>query len=85
MIVGECARADDLDINICKGKKLTNTRSSGADDALKLSPPRKMTLEECLEYINADELVEVTPETIRMRKRYLDAGERRRLTSRSKK
>ncbi|MEG1286500.1 MAG: translational GTPase TypA [Clostridium sp.] len=85
MIVGECARADDMDINICKAKKLTNTRSSGADDALKLSPPTIMTLEQSLEFINSDELVEVTPKTVRMRKRFLDSSERRRLTSKSKK
>ena len=85
MIVGECSRAEDIDINVCKGKKLTNTRASGSDDALKLTPPRQMTLEQCLEFINADELVEVTPENIRMRKRVLDSAERRRITSRSKK
>lgn len=85
MVVGECARAEDIDINICKGKKLTNTRASGSDDSLKLTPPRQMTLEQCLEFINADELVEVTPETVRMRKRCLDAAERRRQISRSKK
>ena len=84
MIVGECSRAEDIDI-ICKGKKLTNTRASGSDDSLKLTPPRQMTLEQCLEFINADELVEVTPENIRMRKSVLDAAERRRITSRSKK
>lgn len=85
MIVGECSRAEDIDINICKGKKLTNTRASGSDDAVKLTPPRQMSLEQCLEFINGDELVEVTPENIRMRKRVLDAAERRRITSRSKK
>ena len=85
MIVGECSRAEDIDINICKGKKLTNTRASGSDDSLKLTPPRQMTLEQCLEFINADELVEVTPENIRMRKSVLDADERKRITSRSKK
>ena len=68
MIVGVSARAEDIDINVCKGKKLTNTRSSGADEALKLTPPIEMSLEQCLEFINADELVEVTPENIRMRK-----------------
>lgn len=85
MIVGQCGRAEDMDINICKAKKLTNTRSSGADDALKLSPPTIMTLEQSLEFINSDELVEVTPKTVRMRKRFLDSSERRRLTSKSKK
>lgn len=85
MIVGECSRAEDIDINVCKGKKLTNTRASGSDDAVKLTPPRQMSLEQCLEFINADELVEITPENIRMRKRVLDSAERRRITSRSKK
>ena len=85
MIVGVCSRAEDIDINVCKGKKLTNTRSSGADDAVKLVPPVVMTLENALEFINNDELVEVTPENIRMRKTILDSGERRRLISRSKK
>ncbi len=85
MIVGVSARAEDIDINVCKGKKLTNTRSSGADDALKLTPPIEMTLEQCLEFINSDELVEVTPENVRMRKRILDSAERRRVISRNKK
>ena len=85
MIVGECSRAEDIDINVCKGKKLTNTRASGSDDSLKLTPPRQMSLEQCLEFINADELVEVTPENIRMRKKILDSAERRRLVSRNKK
>lgn len=85
MVVGVCSRAEDIDINVCKGKKLTNTRSSGADDALKLTPPLEMTLEQCLDFINSDELVEVTPENIRMRKRVLDPAERRRMISRNKK
>ena len=85
MIVGESARAEDIDINICKGKKLTNTRASGSDDAVKLIPPRPMSLEQCLEFINDDELVEVTPENIRMRKKVLDSAERRRITSRKNK
>lgn len=85
MIVGVCGRAEDIDINVCKGKKLTNTRSSGADEAVKLVPPIKMTLEKALEFINSDELVEVTPQNIRMRKTILDSAERRRRASRSKK
>ena len=85
MIVGVCGRAEDLDINVCKGKKLTNTRASGSDDAVKLVPPVIMSLENCLEFINNDELVEVTPDNIRMRKTVLDSGERRRIISRSKK
>ena len=85
MVVGVCGRAEDLDINVCKGKKLTNTRASGSDDAVKLVPPVVMSLENCLEFINNDELVEVTPQNIRMRKTVLDSGERRRLSSRNKK
>lgn len=85
MVVGECARAEDLDINVCKGKKLTNTRASGSDDAVKLVPITTLTLEQSIEFIGNDELVEVTPESIRIRKRYLDAAERKRMISRSKK
>ncbi|WP_346967644.1 translational GTPase TypA [Clostridium disporicum] len=85
MVVGECARAEDLDINVCKGKKLTNTRASCSDDAVKLVPVTTLTLEQSIEFIGNDELVEVTPESIRIRKRYLDAAERKRMISRSKK
>lgn len=85
MVVGVCGRAEDLDINVCKGKKLTNTRASGSDDAVKLVPPVVMSLENRLEFINNDELVEVTPQNIRMRKTVLDSGERRRMLSRNKK
>ena len=85
MVVGECARAEDLDINVCKGKKLTNTRASGSDDAVKLVPVTTLTLEQSIEFIGNDELVEVTPESIRIRKRYLDAAERKRMINRSKK
>ena len=85
MVVGECSRAEDLDINVCKGKKLTNTRASGSDDAVKLVPVTPMTLEQSIEFIVNDELVEVTPESIRIRKRYLDAAERKRMISRGKK
>ena len=85
MVVGECARAEDLDINVCKGKKLTNTRASGSDDAVKLVPITPLTLEQSIEFIGNDELVEVAPESIRIRKRYLDASERKRMISRSKK
>ena len=84
-VCGECSRADDIDVNICKKKQLTNTRSSGADDALKLTPVRQMSLEQCLEFINNDELVEVTPVNVRMRKRILDSAERKRAINRSKK
>ena len=78
MIIGEHSRPNDLDVNPIKGKNLTNVRASGSDDAIKLVPPRKLSLERALEWIEDDELVEVTPQTIRVRKRYLDPTERRR-------
>ena len=72
MIVGVSPKQEDIAVNVCKKKHLTNTRSSGSDDALRLTPPRKMSLEDALEFIGDDELVEVTPKTIRLRKRILD-------------
>lgn len=78
MVCGVCSRADDIEVNVCKRKQLTNTRSSGADDALKLSPVTTMSLEQSLEFINNDELVEVTPINVRMRKRILDSAARKR-------
>ena len=77
MVVGENNRENDLNVNVCKNKKLTNVRSSGADDALNLTPVRKMTLEEALEYIGEDELVEITPKSIRLRKKVLEPGMRK--------
>ncbi|PJI06682.1 MULTISPECIES: translational GTPase TypA [Clostridium] len=82
MIVGECSRAEDIEVNVCKKKHLTNTRSSGADDALKLVPIPEMSLEKCLEFIASDELVEVTPKSIRMRKSILDTNLRKKKRSR---
>jgi GTP-binding protein len=78
MIVGENARAGDLEVNATKGKKLTNIRAANADDAIQLEPPRQITLESALEFIAEDELVEVTPAAIRLRKRYRKAHERKR-------
>jgi GTP-binding protein len=78
MIVGENARENDLEVNVTKGKKLTNIRAAGSDDAILLEPPREVTLEFALEFIAEDELVEVTPEAIRLRKRSLKAHERKR-------
>ncbi len=78
MIVGENNRDNDLDVNPTKKKKLTNMRSSGADDAVNLQPPKIMSLEEALEWISHDELIEVTPKSIRLRKRFLKAHERKR-------
>lgn len=77
MIVGEHSRSNDLVVNVCKGKKLTNMRASGSDDNVKLSPPRAFTLEQALEYIEDDELLEVTPTFIRMRKKELKANLRK--------
>ncbi len=79
MIVGEHSRENDLVVNIAKGKKLSNMRASGSDEATRLTPPREHTLEQALEYIADDELVEVTPHFIRMRKRILDANERKKV------
>jgi len=78
MIIGEHSRDNDLEVNPLKGKKLTNVRASGTDEAVKLTPISKMTLEQAIAYINDDELVEVTPNAIRLRKRYLDPHERKR-------
>ncbi len=85
MVVGENSRADDMDVNITKEKKLTNMRSSTADELEKLTPPRQLTLEECLEFAREDECVEVTPEKIRIRKVELDATARARAASRAKR
>jgi GTP-binding protein len=79
MVIGECARPGDLDVNPLKGKQLTNMRTSGADEAIKLVPPRKITLESAMEWIEDDELVEITPLTIRIRKKFLDENVRRRM------
>ena len=84
MIIGEHARPNDLEVNPIKGKKLSNVRSSGADDAIVLVPPREMTLERAMEWIEDDELVEVTPENIRVRKRYLDPHVRKRMEKQKK-
>jgi GTP-binding protein len=78
MIVGQHAKDNDLEVNPCKGKKLTNVRASGSDDAIKLTPPRVLTLEQALEFIDEDELVEVTPVSIRLRKKVLDPTLRKR-------
>jgi GTP-binding protein len=76
MIIGENSRDNDMDVNVVKEKKLTNMRASGSDDAMFLFPPRQMTLEQALEFIQDDELVEVTPQSIRLRKKILEAGKR---------
>ena len=79
MIIGEHSRDNDLDVNPIKAKHLTNMRASGSDDAIKLVPPRELTLERALEWIEDDEVLEVTPLNIRIRKKYLDPTQRRRM------
>jgi GTP-binding protein len=78
MIVGEHTRDNDLEVNVLKGKKLTNIRTTSKDEAVRLTPPLRMTLERALAYIQDDELVEVTPKSIRLRKRHLDSNERKK-------
>lgn len=76
MVVGEHSRENDLNVNVCREKKLTNVRAAGKDDAVTIAPPRDMTLERCLDWIRDDEMIEVSPETIRLRKRVLQANRR---------
>ena len=85
MVVGENSREDDITVNVCKTKHLTNNRASGSDEALKLTPPTILSLEQCLEFISDDELVEVTPASIRLRKAILDHSERMRIWARNNK
>ena len=76
MIIGECARDNDLDVNPCKAKQLTNFRTVNKDDAIVLTPPRRVTIERGLEWIGDDELIEITPENIRARKKVLEKNKR---------
>ncbi len=78
MVIGQCSRAEDIELNVCKKKHLTNTRSSSADEALTLTPPRILSLEQALDFIDTDELLEVTPESLRIRKKILDPTLRKR-------
>lgn len=78
MVIGQTGKAEDIEINVCKKKQLTNTRSSSADEALRLSPPRILSLEQALEFIDTDELLEVTPKSLRIRKKILDPTARKR-------
>ena len=80
MIIGENAKQGDLEVNVLKGKQLTNVRASGTDEAIRLTPPRDLTLEEMITYISDDELAEVTPKALRLRKKFLDANERKRMS-----
>ncbi|MBQ1547849.1 MAG: translational GTPase TypA [Lachnospiraceae bacterium] len=78
MVIGSCSRAEDIELNVCKKKHLTNTRSSSADEALTLTPPKELSLEQAIDYIDTDELLEVTPDSLRIRKRILDPLLRKR-------
>jgi GTP-binding protein len=84
MVIGENPRPDDIDVNICKEKKQTNVRAASADEAIRLSPPRDLSLEHALEFIADDECVEVTPGDLRLRKVELNAGKRLRLKKRGR-
>ena len=78
MIIGSSSRAEDIEINVCKKKHLTNTRSSSADEALTLTPPKILSLEQAIDFIDVDELLEITPNNLRIRKRILDSTLRKR-------
>jgi GTP-binding protein len=82
MVVGENSREQDMTVNVCRTKQLTNMRASGSDEAVRLEPPHLMTLEQAIEWIGDDELVEVTPHHIRIRKKHLDANVRNRMSKR---
>ena len=84
MVIGCSPRSEDMVVNVCKKKQLTNTRASGSDDALRLTPPRRMSLEECLEFMAEDELLEITPKNIRIRKAILDNNLRAKANSKKK-
>ena len=78
MVVGQTGKAEDIEVNVCKKKQLTNTRASGSDDALKLTPPRILSHEQSLEFIDTNELLEITPKSLRIRKKILDPTMRKR-------
>ncbi len=84
MVIGQNPKAEDIEVNVCKTKKLTNTRSSSADEALRLVPPKQMSLEQCLEFIDTDELLEITPTSLRIRKKILDPTLRKRASFKNK-
>jgi GTP-binding protein len=84
MVVGEHQRPGDLEVNVCKTKHLTNMRNSIRDIEVRLTPPKQMSLDECIEYLVDDELLEVTPESLRIRKRILDHSERGKKVKREK-
>ena len=78
MVIGQNGKGEDIELNVCKAKHLTNTRSSSADEALRLTPPRILSLEQALEFIDTDELLEITPKSLRIRKKILDPTLRKR-------
>ena len=82
MVIGLSPKTEDVDVNVCKTKKLTNTRSSSSDEALRLVPPKIMSLEQCMDFIDTDELLEVTPKSLRIRKKILDPLMRKRASFR---
>ena len=84
MVIGCTNQQDDINVNVCKTKHLTNTRSSSSDDALRLIPPKKLSLEEALEFIGDDELLEITPLNVRIRKRILDSELRAKARAKAK-
>ena len=84
MIVGVCPKADDVAVNVCRTKHLTNTRASGSDDALRLVPHTVMSLEQCMEFLSDDELLEVTPRSLRLRKKILSKEQRMKQQFRNK-
>ena len=84
MIVGQNPKGEDISVNVCKKKQVTNMRAAGSDEALRLVPPRQLSLEQCLEYLAEDELLEVTPKSLRLRKKVLSRTERLRMASREK-
>ena len=84
MVVGVCPKNEDIVVNVCRKKQLTNTRASGSDEALRLIPPRQMSLEQCMEFLADDELLEVTPKSLRIRKRILDHGQRMKAIMKNK-
>ena len=84
MVVGVCSRNEDMSVNVCKKKQLTNMRAAGSDDAIRLAPPKVLSLEQCLEYLADDELLEVTPKSLRIRKRILDHSARMRAVMKNK-
>jgi GTP-binding protein len=78
MVIGQSPKTEDIEVNVCKRKQLTNMRAAGSDDALRLSPPRILSLEQALEFIETDELLEITPKNLRIRKKILDSTLRMR-------